>query len=191
MTPKPPVTQPKPRKRPTAVEEPPKLRKDGTPWVPWSDIVAERLKKREEQGIVIDREGRCTAMTSGKYGPSRPCTRWAIRGHHVCDRHGGNLETTKKAARQRLLEELDPTLTRLIEIRDQNEHMPSALGASAQILNRVLGKPDSTEKDKGSGAPIIRIGIALGGLPLQPTVKVPTATATSKVIDAETDDTDE
>lgn len=148
--------------------EPPKTKKDGTPFTPWADEVALRLKKKEEKiaaGVKLPEGRKCSAMTSGIHGPKRPCDRFAVNGLTVCYMHGGSTKAAIAAARKRLTHELDPTISRLIEIRDQNDHMPSALGAAVQIANRVMGKPDSVDKDKGAGKPHITIGIAIGAIP--------------------------
>lgn len=150
----------------------PKTKKDGTPFTPWSDEVALRLKAKEERmaangGVDPKNEGKkmCTAHTSGVHGPKRPCDKVAMKGLDVCWTHGGGSKAAKEAARRRLVEELDPTISRLVQIRDQDGHMPSALGAATQIMNRVMGKPDSVDKDKGAGKPIINIGLAIAGIP--------------------------
>jgi hypothetical protein len=79
---------------------------------------------------------RCTAK---RHGTNIPCRRWAIIGGYVCVKHGGLTPQVREAAKQRLLQMLDPTLARLAELRDQDEHPPTALGACVQILNRTLG----------------------------------------------------
>lgn len=182
------------KRKPLSTEEQPKFKKDGTPWVPWSEVVAERIKRHDERvhalaekGEVEDRSQKCTAMTTGVHGPKRPCDRLRVRGLNVCYVHGGGTKAAKAAARQRIMEQLDPTITRLLEIRDQDDHLPSALGAATHLMNRALGKPDSVDKEKGSGAPIINIGIALGGLPVKAEVKVLHA----ETIDAEVDEDNE
>lgn len=60
---------------------------------------------------------------------------------------------------------VDDTIDRLVDLRDQNDHMPTALGASAQLLNRALGKPGDAAKDKGSRAPQVIVGVAIAGIP--------------------------
>ena len=151
---------------------PPKTKKDGSPLTPWADEVALRLKAKEERvakngGTDPRTEGKrmCKAQTTGVHGPKRPCDRYAVRGLEVCPMHGGSTKAAKDAARKRLTDELDPTISRLVEIRDQSEHMPSALGAATQIMNRVMGKPDSVDKDKGAGKSNITIGLAIAGIP--------------------------
>lgn len=153
----------------------PKFKKDGKPYTPWAEEVALRMAKKAEkaaQGIVEDRRRKCKAMTTGVHGPKRPCARWAVRGLTVCPMHGGSTKAAKQAAKARLLDELDPTISRLVELRDQDAHMPTALGAATQIMNRVMGKPDSVDKDKGAGRPSIHIGIAIGGIPAKSAVVV-------------------
>ena len=171
---------------------PPKTRKDGSPWVPWDDQVKARIAKKEQrlatmtpEEIATDREKKCTALTSGVWGPKRPCENHAMKGMTICAQHGGNTKITQQAIKQRLLEELDPTVSALIDIRNQNRHMPSKLGAAVHILNRVLGKPGEGERTAGSGAPIINVGVAIGGLPNQPRVKIVAAVSPKRDISAE------
>jgi hypothetical protein len=140
----------------------------------WSEEVAERLAKRMalEANMTAEqyaeyRKGKCSALTSGVYGPVRPCDRLAIKGGTVCQIHGGSAKQTKEAARKRIMEEVFPTIDRLTQIRDQDGHMPSALGASKELLNRAMGKPEATQGQLGAGAPIILIGERLGALPVQ------------------------
>ena len=110
------------------------------------------------------REGRCTASRTGNHREKGPCERFAMAGGSVCYVHGGNAPQVKRAAKKRLLAEVDPTIARLMEIRDQNMHMPSALGATQAILNRTLGKVGETPKEAGIGKFTINIGVALGSV---------------------------
>jgi hypothetical protein len=153
---------------PPGVALAPRTKKDGSPFTPWSEEVALRLAKKQEKieaGEKLPQGKKCTGHTTGVHGPRRPCDRWAVAGLDVCPMHGGSTKAAKAKAKEFLTDQLMPTLNRLIEIRDQDAHMPSALGAAVHITNRILGKPDATEKEKGAGAPIIKIGMALGGLP--------------------------
>lgn len=152
--------------RPRSLE--PKLKKDGTPWKPWSEEVKERLAKKQDKidrGESLPVGRKCSAMTTGVHGPKRPCDRWAVNGLTVCWIHGGSTKQAIEAAKRRLTEELHPTVARLVELRDQDAHLPTALGAATHLMNRVMGKPDSVDKDKGAGTPIVRIGMRIGGLP--------------------------
>lgn len=152
--------------RPPSVQ--PKLKKDGTPFKPWSEEVNERLAKKAAKiarGEKMPKGRKCSGHTTGVHGPKRPCDRWAVNGLDVCWIHGGSTKAAIEAAKRRLTEELNPTVHRLVELRDQNFHMPTALGAATHLMNRVMGKPDSVDKDKGAGTPIVRIGMRIGGLP--------------------------
>ena len=169
----------------------PKFKKDGTPATPWADEVALRLAKRQERidangGVDPRTEGKrmCKAHTTGVHGPKRPCGKEAMHGLEVCCIHGGGTKAAKDAAKARLLEELNPTISRLVQIRDQDEHLPSALGAATHIMNRVLGKPDAIDKDKGAGKPTIIIGVAIGGIPRQ-SIKVAAEIEDGQTVEAD------
>lgn len=142
---------------------------------PWAVQVMERLAKklaREAENGPESREGKCSAMTTGTYGPKRPCDRYAIAGGTVCIMHGGSTKNAKKAARERLLDEVDPTISRLRELRDQDAHLPTALGAATHILNRALGKPENADKGGERTGPVINVGIAIGGIPVKGNSKI-------------------
>lgn len=79
--------------------------------------------------------------------------------------HGGAIKKVKEAAKARFNEELYPTIRRLTEIRDQDEHLPSALGASLAIVNHAIGKPGAAEEGENAKRPIINIGVNIGGVP--------------------------
>lgn len=175
--------------------------------VPWAEQVEERLaakaKLREEMiargedvSALDDRTGKCTAWTTGNYGPRRPCDRDALKGAKTCAVH--TTRSMKEYIRLRLLEEVPDTIDDLVEIRKQREHMPSAVAAAKEILNRVAGKPDSIDKDKGSSTPKISIGLNIGAIPkklkqsLQVTAQI--TDGSEKAVDGEivetTDDDD-
>lgn len=186
-----------PPKRKSKPNQPPAVRpttkKDGTPWTPWADEVALRLQKKAERiaasGGVEDRTGLCTAHTSGIHGPKRLCGKYAVGGLTVCATHGGSTKAAKEAAKKRLLDELNPTISRLIELRDQDAHLPTALGAATHMMNRVLGKPDSVDKDKGAGRPVINVGIAIGGIPARGTAQI--AIDDGNTVDSEATEVDD
>lgn len=148
----------------------PKTKRDGTPLVPWSVEVEQRLAKKAEERAKNpdappeDRTGKCSAMTTGVHGPKRPCDRWAMDGQTVCYVHGGNTKAAKDAAKKRFLEELDPSINRLTELRDQSDHMPTAFAASKELVQRVLGKVGESDRQNTAITPIINIGLNLGGL---------------------------
>jgi len=163
------MSKPKNSKTRTRSKEHPSTKKDGTPWKPWSEEVEERLAKKAlaraaNPDVPEDRTGKCTAMTTGVHGPKRPCDRWALEGQKVCYVHGGNTKAAKDVAKRRFLEELDPSISRLTELRDQSEHMPTAFAASKEIVNRVLGKVGEADRQNTNITPIINIGVNLGGL---------------------------
>lgn len=102
-----------------------------------------------------------------------PCGKRRILGGTVCATHGGSRPGVKKAARQRLRAELMPTLERIAQLRDQNDHLPTALAAAKTFVDRVLPvlrrEQGSSGKALNSG-PVINIGVALGGV--EPKVQV-------------------
>lgn len=110
------------------------------------------LDELARQGI--DRDPRkCIYKKYGKF-----CERWAIAGGTVCPKHGGNIGHVKKAAQQRLNDLLLRKVERLDEISEQSIHLPSALGATQSIINRVMGKVGDTPKQANTG-PVVNIGI--------------------------------
>lgn len=174
--------------------DPPKTKKDGTPWRSWKDESDERAAKalaRREAGLPPRNARRpCQAQTTGVHGPKRPCGNYAVPGLTVCRMHGGNTKAAKAAARRRLVDELDPTISRLIELRDQDEHLPTALGASVGILNRVMGKPGNVDADKGAGKATIIVGVAIGGIPQKSDIVVGAALPGAQETEATEDDGD-
>jgi hypothetical protein len=107
---------------------------------------------------------KCTAHTSGLHGEKRPCRNWAIKGGRVCKFHGGSAPQVKKAAQRRLDALLMPAIERLAEIADQDEHLPSALGAVNTILNHTKGKPGDSKNRGAKKGPTIIIGVGIGAL---------------------------
>lgn len=183
----------KPRKpyvRPTTM-------RDGSPLIPWSEKVKAALVKRK----ALEAEGKptkkdqyakvCTALTTGIHGPQRPCENPAIKGLEVCRVHGGSLKHVKAALKRRIMEEADPTLAALIEIRDQREHMPSALGAGIHLMNRILGKPGDGEKVGAQTAPTIVVGINIGGLPAKQKASAQVKQLEAPVVNDDDDEFDE
>jgi hypothetical protein len=133
------------------------------------------------------------------------CGNPPLKGATVCHKHGGQLPAVKEAAAARverannmLLDEVIPTIERLREIRDQGEHMPSALGAATQFLNRTLGKPGESKDAKGGKKLQINIGLAFGGIPahkkgtVTAVAALPSETAVSaEVVEDDEDDDDD
>ena len=130
----------------------------------------------------------CSGHTTGNHGPKRLCRAPRMMGGFVCRVHGGSAPGVRKAAKMRLLEEVEPTIHRLIQIRDQNDHMPSALGAGLAIMNRTLGKASEGPPVAGGGFNV-QIGIGIGSIPAS--VKVTPVEDENDTIDAEFDASDE
>lgn len=151
----------------------------------------EILQTLKEQGI--DRDGRkcIRRMGENEDGTMRYCGRWAIAGGTVCPKHGGSAPQVKKAAQARLTELLERKVERLNEISEQSDHMPSALGATQSIINRVMGKVGDAPKRENQGT-TIQIGINLsgGGKPSISVAQLP-AGSDPDVIDADVNDADD
>lgn len=126
---------------------------------------------------------KCTGTTTDKTtGEVRPCSRWAIKGGFVCTFHGGSLPQVRAKAMERLRAMVDPTITRLEQLRDQSMHLPTALGASAHIMNRALGKAGDAEPIK-KRPQVINVGFVLGGIPAAVQARI----TAPEVIEGETD----
>jgi hypothetical protein len=118
----------------------------------------------------------CTAYSSRT---GLPCEANKLHGSQVCRVHGASAPQVKAKAKQRYLEEVEPTLNRIVELRDQSEHLPTAMKAADHLMDRALG-PLRSGTHEGTSGPTINIGIALGGL-TAPNVEL----APLEVIDAE------
>lgn len=173
--------------------------KAATPWeackdlppgkIPWAQEVEQRLARkaaREAEFGPDSREGKCSAMTSGKYGPKRPCDRWALNGANVCVVHGANKQLRAKAEAA-ILEELMPSIKRLRDLRDQEEDLKVALGATANFLNRNLGEPGGKGKGETTQVFAVIVGGGIGGIPRDRQL----TTAEDETLDGEVVDTDE
>ena len=67
----------------------------------------------------------------------KPCRRHAILGSNVCYVHGGAAPQVKEAARRRLLDMIDPALTKLRDLIEQDENLSVSLGAIKAVLDRA------------------------------------------------------
>ncbi len=136
--------------------------------VHWDEEVAGRLARKEQaiqDGTYKALDRQCTAETSGKWGPIRRCEQACVTGMQVCYMHiKGSKKTAILKAKRRLVHELEPTISRLVELRDQNEDLKVALGASLKLKDAVMA-----DEKKDSGKPIRKlvIGLAIGALPPQ------------------------
>jgi hypothetical protein len=116
---------------------------------------------------VVEGERRCKAIKKD----GKRCGKHAIKGGRVCPTHGGSAPQVKANAQKRLLAMCEPAIMRLEALIHQDGHLPTALGAVTQVLNRTLGAvgKDGGEQDS---RPIINIGIKVGGIEAKPDVKV-------------------
>lgn len=156
------------------------LIKEAATLVPGERKCNGKVKVKDENGnVILDENGRYSM---------RPCTNAPIKGGTVCPAHGGRIDRVKKNAARRLAAMVEPSLVRLEALIQQEEHLPTALGAIRTVLERAgdaaVG-PLKTKVDVDT-RPIINIGIAVGGVPGKaPDVKVgliPGATATNAEI---------
>lgn len=112
-----------------------------------------KSKVRDENGEVV--------MVDGK-ALRKPCELTAMMGSTVCHIHG-NTKNIKAKAKQRMRAALDPALVRLEFLAHQNAHLPTALGATKEIINRNLGAVGSEQE--GDARPRVQIGILnIGGV---------------------------
>ena len=122
----------------------------------------------------------------------RLCERWAIAGATICMKHGGNAPQVKKAAAERMLGLLERKVERLNEISEQNTHMPSALGATQAMINRVMGKVGDGPKASNVGPTVnIGFGFSPGERPQVVTVgmqQLPEPVIDTEVVEVDDDD---
>jgi hypothetical protein len=76
---------------------------------------------------------RCRARSSRT---GEPCQHFPIRGGTVCRVHGGSAPQVQKAARQRILDLVDPALSTLEQLLDSRRE-DVRLGAVKDILDRA------------------------------------------------------
>ena len=65
------------------------------------------------------------------------CRAPAIKGHFVCNKHGGQLPSVKEAARRRLLEAVDPLMAELLKIALGDDDTRVRLAAIRDALDRA------------------------------------------------------
>lgn len=119
------------------------------------------LEELKQQGI--ERDPRlCIRRKMQPDGTYLYCKRWAIAGGTVCPKHGGDAPQVKDAAKRRMEALLLRKVERLDEISEQDGHMPSALGATMSLINRVMGKVGDAPKAAATGPSVI-VGIAFKG----------------------------
>jgi hypothetical protein len=88
-----------------------------------------------------------------------PCEQKRMRGQMVCNRHGGTAPAAVAAAKRRYLEQMDPTISRIIQLRDQSEHLPTALKAAEHLIERgPLGPLRPHSHDVGKSGVTVNIG---------------------------------
>jgi hypothetical protein len=104
---------------------------------------------------------KCRAHSKSR---KEPCRNWALPGGFVCKFHGGNAPQVKAKAEQRLREMVDPMLSKLHELAMQTDHLPTAVKAVTDALDRagvgalVQAKVRSSTKDAAGSKVIVNIG---------------------------------
>lgn len=74
------------------------------------------------------------------------CRQPARRGQKVCKMHGGNHPDALKAARRRLAQEVDPSITTLVTERDQADASRDRQSAANSLLDRAgISRTSSVE----------------------------------------------
>ena len=81
------------------------------------------------------------------------CEKWAIAGGVVCPTHGGSNKAVKAKAQDRLMKQADRFAGRLIELSEQDEHLPTAVAATRDGLDRTLGPVRQTTQ--------VAVGVAI------------------------------
>lgn len=136
--------------------------------LPEERICTAKVKLRERGGKEYRRDEQGNVLT-------RPCRNRAIIGGFVCWHHGGKAPQVRAKAERRLLAMVEPSIMRLEELAQQNEHLPTALAAVRTVLERAgdaaIGAL-SKQAPEADTRPIINIGIAVGGIAPKPDVKV-------------------
>lgn len=84
--------------------------------------------------------------------------------------HGGATPKAKKAARERLIKLLPQAITRLEQLSEQKDHLPTSMMAVKEILARTLGPVNPSANQLPAG-PVINIGFLT---PAAPNVQVET-----------------
>jgi hypothetical protein len=122
---------------------------------------------------IKDENGEPIVGEDGKF-LVRPCEASPIKGGTVCRMHGGSVKSIKRAARRRLLALVEPAMVRLEVLMEQDQHLPTALGATLEILKRAGDNPIGALKktEQVDTRPVVNIGIAVGGVPIKPEVKI-------------------
>lgn len=95
----------------------------------------------EKRPYINDPARQCTAKAKGT---GKRCGRYAIAGGTVCITHGGSAPQVKRKAKLRLLELVDPAITKLQQIMESGESDQVKLAAAKDILDRA-GVPRQTE----------------------------------------------
>lgn len=81
------------------------------------------------------------------------CRKPAISGGTVCPSHGAQFPRVKDAAKARLQSMVPKALNRLEVLADQDNHLPTAMRAVEQILDRTLGPVKS--------GPAVAVGVSI------------------------------
>lgn len=93
---------------------------------------AEPVPRREQER---DAQGRL--LCTGRRRNGKPCRAPAVTGQTTCRLHGGASPQAKRAARDRLADEADPSIARLVHERDHAPAAADRIRAANSLLDRA------------------------------------------------------
>ena len=132
--------------------------------------IAKRAKSREDPALRWATEDEIALATSlrkawhcsGHSGRTGlPCEKARVLGTTVCVRHGAATPQVKAAIDQRLREMANPVLGRMFKLSMQDKHLPSAVNAGKDLLDRagvgavVDAKVRSAGRDQGNKIQVV------------------------------------
>lgn len=121
------------------------------------------VKKCIGHSYVRDAQGMKVVGEDGHY-LFKPCEKDARDGMRVCANHGGRSPQAIMSAERTLNEYRDRAAERLIELAEQNDHLPTALGATVTALKQQRVVKDGSSEAGGNRPLRVVIGVQFGGM---------------------------